>query len=200
MNVTPNSRTTTALLNGLRDLSDETAWRELTDRCAPILRGVAKRMGVSAADLDDVVQTTLVVFVEAWRRGQYDRARGRLRNYLITILRSRVVDLQRRIASRAETGGESVLNGLPGVDETERIWMNERRARILEGAFEQLRRDGVEEQSLQAFELYALRRTDADEVAAQLCMTRESVYDAKYRLSRRLQVIMARLDELYEDV
>lgn len=195
----PNSRTTTALLNGLRDPSDESAWRELTERCCPIMRAVAARLGVPSAELDDVVQTSLAVFVESWRRGQYDRERGRLSTFLVTILRSRIIDLQRRIALRGEKRGDSAIIGLPPIAETERLWMDARRIHLVHQALDQLRRDGMEEQSLQAFELYALRGADANEVAAQLSMSRENVYDVKYRLSRRLQPILAQLDELYED-
>lgn len=197
--LTSNTRTTTALLNGLRDPCDASAWRELTDRCCPIMRAVAVRLGVADADLDDVIQTTLVTFVESWRRGQYDRARGRLSNFLVTILRSRILDLQRRQWRRAGARGGSALVDLPSVVEVERLWMDERQKRLLVVALEELRRGGVEEQSLQAFELYALRGSDADEVAAMLSVSREHVYDTKYRLSRRLRPIMARLGELYED-
>lgn len=194
-----DTRTTTALLNGLRDSSDENAWRQLTDRCCPIMRMVAVRLGVPDAEVEDVVQTTMVAFVEAWRRGQYDRARGRLCAYLVTILRSRIIEFQRQAARRGASRGDSALIDLPPLTEVEQLWMDERHKRLLTVALEQLRQDGVEEQSIQAFELYALRGTDADAVAAMLSMSRESVYDAKYRLSRRLQPIMARLDELYED-
>lgn len=197
--MTSDARTTTALLKGLSDPSDESAWSELTDRCCPILRSVAAGLGVPPAEVDDVVQTTLVTFLESWRRGQYDRGRGRLCAFLVTILRSRIIELQRRLSRRAERRGDSAMVELPPVAEVERLWMDERRRHLLSVALDQLRRDGVAEQSLQAFELYAVRGTDVDEVASRLAMSRENVYDAKYRMSRRLQPILARLDELYED-
>lgn len=199
MTESANIRTTTALLNALRDPRDESAWRELTDRCCPIMRAVAMRLGVRPEDVDDVVQNTLMRFIETWRRGEYDRERGRLSAFLVIILRSRIVELHRCRARQGEVRGDSALIELPPVIEVERLWMHERQKRLLAVAIEQLRHDGIEEQSIEAFELYALRGTDPGEVATRLSMSRESVYDAKYRLSRRLQPIMARLDELYED-
>lgn len=200
MNHSPNTQTTTALLNGLCDPRDESAWKELTDRCCPIMRVVAERLGVAPSDVDDVVQATLVSFIDAWRRGQYDRTRGRLCAFLVMILRSRILDLQRRLAHHGTCRGDSALIELPPTDEVERFWMDERHHRLLAVALDQLRTEGVDRESLDAFELYALRGNGADEVAASLSISRERVYEAKYRVSRRIQPILTRLDELYEDV
>lgn len=51
-----------------------------------------------------------------------------------------------------------------------------------------------------AFELFGVRGVDIGEVTASLGMTREEVYNAKYRVTQRLRPIVARLDELYEDL
>lgn len=195
------ARTTTALLSGLADPNNEGAWAELVARCEPIMRRVAAQMGVGESELDDVVQSSLSTFLDAWRRGQYDRSRGRLSGFLLTILRSRVFDLVR------SRGRERALAPLDAADcalvdpaDAERIWMDERRHQILMAAIEELRTSGIEPRTLEAFELYAVRGTSVTEVASRLGMTAEEVYDAKYRVSRRLRPIAARLDEMYEDL
>ncbi|MFO0874060.1 MAG: sigma-70 family RNA polymerase sigma factor [Phycisphaerales bacterium] len=194
------THTTTALLDALREPGNDDAWRELCGRMIPIMRAVAFRMGALDADVGDLVQTTLVTFLEAWRHGQYDRTRGRLSTYLLTILRSRVIELQRRHARRAGMRGESALVEAPSAGEAERCWMDERQRVLFATALDRLRAQGVEERLLQAFDLYALRGVNAAEVGSRLGMTREDVYDAKYRVTRRLRPIVARLDELYEDL
>lgn len=62
------SRTPTALLQGLFETGNDDAWRGLCARCQPVMRAVAMRMGLRDADADDVVQTALLSFLEAYRR------------------------------------------------------------------------------------------------------------------------------------
>lgn len=195
------TRTTTALLSGLSDPANEEAWRALVGRCQPIMPTVAAHMGAGESELNDVVQSSLSTFLDAWRRGQYDRSRGRLSGFLLTILRSRVLDLIRR------RGRDRTMTPLDAADETsagsadaQRIWMDERRHQILVAALAELRASGMEQRTLEAFELHAMRETSVAEVASRLGMSVEEVYDAQYRVSRRLRPIAARLDELYEDL
>jgi len=195
------TKTTTALLEALADPANDAAWRAFVARCTPIMRGVARRMAIDESDLDDVVQSSLSSFLDAWRRGQYDRARGRLSGFLVTILRSRILDLRRQRRRRIQS--VESLDSVPEVaDESTltKLWMDERHLQIVLAALGEIRRGGVEQRTIEAFELYALRGIAIDEVAARLGMTADEIYSAKYRVSRRLRPIAARLDELYEDV
>jgi len=200
------TRTTTALLHGLQDPHNEAAWTALVERCAPIMRGVAIRMGLDGDDAEDLVQTALVTFVESWRRGQYDRSRGRLSSYLVTILRSRITEWRRGLARRAARAPTTRLESrsdapaAPDDAALEQLWAVERQQQILVTALATLRANGPDDRWVTAFELYAIGGADPSHVAAQLGMTREDVYNAKYRITRRLQSIVARLDELYEDL
>lgn len=164
--------------------------------------GVALRMGASRSDALDLVQTSLVVFLEAWRQGRYDRARGRISRFLISILRARYLDARRTCNRRGEVPIDEVGElQLPLSDDAmDRSWRMERQRTILELALDRLREEGLDERTLEAFDLYAVRGASVDEVAERLGMTREDVYNAKYRVVRRLQPIVARLDELFEDV
>ncbi len=200
MTTVAKTRTTTALLNGLHDAGNDAAWRELLDRCQPIMRATAARMGLSGADADDVVQTAMVTFIDSYRRGQYDRTRGRLSGYLITILRSRAIELMRSAGRRRETQGGQAMENLPNEDDLAQLWDEARQKQILEIGIQELRDQGADERMLHAFELYGLRSVDVKEVSAQLCMTREEIYNAKYRIAKRLQPIVAQLDEIYEDL
>lgn len=200
------SRTTTALLAALADPNDRTArdaaWRELLDRCEPIMLGVAKAMGASATDAADLVQTSLVAFLEAWRQGRYDRSRGRVSRFLASILRARYLDLRRSRLRRDDVSldaCEDLARALSD-ESVDRAWRVERQRTILARALAQLRADGIDERTLEAFELYAVRGVDVEAVVERVGMSRGDVYSIKYRLVRRLQPIVARLDELYEDL
>lgn len=195
-----SQRTTTALLHGLHDPANQEAWGELDARCRPIMVGVARRIGLTEAEAEDAVQATMVSFLRAYRGGQYSRERGRLSSFLITILRSRAIDTRRRaLQHRAVAATVECIERL-SQDDVSRLWLDERQNQMLRQAMEELRQDGADERMLSAFELFGIRGVAIGEVTARLGMTREEVYNAKYRITRRLQPIVARLDELYEDL
>src|SRR5688572_33473691 len=84
-----NRPTTTALLCGLLDPAAEQSWLEFDARFRPIVRGFAMKLGLSEADAEDVTQEALARFVKYYRQGKYDRTRGRLSSWLITIAQNR---------------------------------------------------------------------------------------------------------------
>jgi RNA polymerase sigma factor (sigma-70 family) len=69
---------------------DESAWRELSDQYEPLLRGLARRHGLSAEDAADVVQLTWLRCLE--HIDQLADA-DKLRGWLITICRRECIRL-----------------------------------------------------------------------------------------------------------
>ena len=90
------SKTTTQLLEALHDEGNEVAWQAFDDRHRPIVFGVARRLGLSEEDAADVAQQSIVEFLQAYKRGAYERERGRLRSWLVGIARFRSLDALRR--------------------------------------------------------------------------------------------------------
>lgn len=72
---------------------DEGAWRELYDRLSPVLRAVARRYDLGAADVDDVVAMTWVKCFEHIGRLREPRA---LPGWLVTTCRHESLALIRR--------------------------------------------------------------------------------------------------------
>lgn len=195
-----SNRTTTALLQGLAEPGNASAWVELDGRCRPIMLAVCRRMGLTYAEAEDVAQTAMMSFLEAYREGRYNRERGRLSAFILTILRSRAIDCRRRAHRRHEVGGSvEEIEALSEAD-IDRLWTDVRQGQILTQGLQILRDEGADERMVVAFELYGLRGVPIEEVTTRLGMTREEVYNAKYRITRRLAPIVARLDELYEDI
>lgn len=195
-----SQRTTTALLNGLHDPANRAAWEELDARCRPIMLGVARRIGLTEAEAEDAAQAAMVNFFQAYRDGQYQRERGRLSSFLIAILRSRAIDARRLAVKRRETAAPVGVIERFSQDDVGRLWLDERQNQLLRQALSELRDSGADERMLSAFELFGIRSVAIGEVTAQLGMSRDEVYNAKYRITRRLQPIVARLDDLYEDL
>ncbi|MFO0873877.1 MAG: sigma-70 family RNA polymerase sigma factor [Phycisphaerales bacterium] len=203
--------TTTQLLESLRRGHDEPVWSLFVERYRPVLVAVARRMGLDAEDAEDAAQQALVEFARDFGRGRYDRSRGRLRTWLLAILRHRVADLK-RLRSRRAPGAPTNPEGRAhssrleeivdagAEDALERIWQAEIERRVLETALDRLRGEGhVTERSLRAFELMVLRDVSA-EAAAEACgMTINAVYIARGRVAARLRRLVELLAPAYDE-
>src|SRR6188474_2800745 len=87
--------TTTQLLEPLRSRAASAAWGTLVERYEPVLIGVARRLGLGEADAADASQQTLLDVVRELRAERFDRSRGGLRRWTLTVLRHRVADIIR---------------------------------------------------------------------------------------------------------
>lgn len=161
---------------------DGEAFRALyRDLYPEVARFVARRVR-ARADAEDLTARVFVALVE--RLGDYDRARGSVRGWLLAIARNAIIDHFRR--ARPAGGLEAALDALP-CDATG----------PLEGllAREQLDRLAVVVRELdpEARELLALRFADGlrhREIAAVLGLQEAAV---KQRVSRTLRDLRARL-------
>jgi RNA polymerase sigma factor (sigma-70 family) len=161
-------------------------------------------LGLSAEDAADVAQDTLAGFVEQYRAGKYDRGRGRLRAWLIGMVKSHTALLKRAHARRRERRGASVLahlaDGAGLEDALHDAWEQERKMSLLRQALIELKaQTRTSEKTLRAFELYVIKGKQAQAVAEELGLTPRDVYMAKNRVAERLRDIVARLDELLDD-
>src|SRR6185436_19346753 len=79
---------------------DDQALGVLYDRWHPVVHGVVSRMLRQADDVEDVVEET---FWQAWRQAsRFDRTRGAVQTWLLTIARSRALDRVRALRRRHE--------------------------------------------------------------------------------------------------
>ena len=60
----------TILIESLRETGNEKAWRQFSARYEPMLLAFSRRAGLRTEDARDVVQETLVAFLEDFRQGQ----------------------------------------------------------------------------------------------------------------------------------
>lgn len=91
---------------------DAQAFAEVYDATIGYARALARRM-VRPADLDDVLADA---YFQAWREApRFDAARGSAVTWLLTLVRSRALDLLRH--QRAAPDGEPVPEGLAAADE-----------------------------------------------------------------------------------
>lgn len=192
-------RTTTTLLAALHDHANELAWGQLDQRYRPVIRGLARRLGVGEGGAEEVAQQTLAEFVGAYRAGRYDRTRGRLSSWILGIAHHTALRALRQ-AQRDQQAGTALLEGLHDESMLRSIWIDERDRAIFSQAMSVLRQDsGMDGRTMQAFELVSLRGVPAIEAAQQCRMSVDQVYVAKSRVTRRLRDLVAQMTSAFED-
>lgn len=193
------TRTTTRLLDALRDYSNEPAWEHIDSRYRPVLAGLARRLGLSEAEADEVAQQSLAEFVRAFREGRYDRTKGRLSSWILGIAHHITLNTIRQ-GRRAAAFGAAALAEIPDEDTLRSIWEDERDRAILARALGMLRDESaVEDRTLLAFELFAIRGVPVSEAATRCGMSADQVYVAKSRVTKRLRELVDRLTAAFEE-
>ncbi len=190
------TRTSTSLLNGLLDPRDDQAWQRFHFRYTPMLLSYAKRVGLSDADAQEVVSTTLATFVQKYAAGRYDRQKGRLKSWLGGIIHNKILKQRARrpMASldAAQNDGRPRLPEPAAPDDTNEAFEREWQLDILNQALIILRRD-IDPNTYQAFDLYAIKDWPVDKVATFLGMTPNAVYISKARTLKKLRKLTQRL-------
>lgn len=198
--VSTPTTTTTLLLNQLRDPADQRAWSEFHQRYMPIILGLAQQLGLDAHDAADVAQETLSRFIIEYRAGRYDRDRGRLRAWIVAIVRYRVLDLFRDRAHRREVASPPELEAVPDEGRLTELWEVEHQRVLLRRALDELRASSrIGDRTLAAFQGFVLEQRPAADVARELSITPADVYVAKNRVANRLREIVQRLSAEYDE-
>lgn len=193
-------RTTTALLVALHDSGNAEAWQAFDRRYRPILIGFARSCGLSEHDAAEVAQSTLVRFIEQYREGRYDRERGRLGAWLVTIARFRVLDHRRKAQVLPKSASESTMVNLDDDRSVDDAYEAQRRLAILREAMDELKeRTKTDPRTIRAFELLYYHGMSVQAVAADLGMQPQDVYLAKSRIAAKIREIVARIEREYEE-
>lgn len=192
-------RTTTRLLDALGDHDDQPAWHHIDARYRPVIAGLARRLGLSDADADEVAQQTLSEFVRAFREGRYKRDKGRLSSWILGIAHHTAVKAIRD-GKRAALPGQTAISGVPDEHELRGLWTDERDRAIVARAITLLRDEAsIDERTLEVFELIAFRGVPAAEAAAQCGMSVDQAYVAKSRVTKRLRAMVESLTLAFEE-
>ena len=193
-------RTTTALLAALHDSSNAAAWEAFDHRYRPILMGFARSYGLCDDDAAELAQSTIVKFIEQYREGKYDRDRGRLGAWLVTIAKYRLLDMRRKKSPVHIAQGASAIVDLDDDRSVGDAYDAQRRLAILREALQELReKTKTDSKTIRAFELLYYHGMSVQAVAADLGMQPQEVYLAKSRVAMRIREIVARIEREYEE-
>lgn len=198
-NSTFATRTTTKLLDALLQPGNEPVWVHIDARYRPVIIGLARRLGLRQTDAEEVAQQTLSEFVRSYRDGKYDRTKGRLSSWILGIAHHTTL---RAFRTGSRAGSIDVASAIEATSEStlRSIWTDERDRSILLRALAMLREESeVDDRTLLAFELTALRGVPPAEAGEQCGMTPDQVYVAKSRVTKRLRGLVADLTTAFEE-
>lgn len=197
----PTSATLMLRLKSDGDLR-EVAWAEFCERYEPIIAGFAKRQGLAANLIPDLVQQIVVGFFAAHPRFCYEPSKGRFRGYLKACVAHEVQRLRTTAAgsARREHAAAVMLDQTNDSDEqAARAWDAEWEAHQLKQAMERVRASYADSATFEAFHRTCVLHQPAEQVATELRLSRDSVYQAKTRVLAKLQVELAALAEQMGD-
>ncbi len=183
--------THTTLLARLSAGEDVAAWSEFVQRYGQLIRGFCARRGVRGPDADDVQQDVLMALTRAMPGFRYDPHKGLFRSYLKTVVMNAISRRLRQdhgVARLSDVGGSQAG---PPEDDHDQHWELEWRQYHLRLAMRTVEAE-FRESDRSAFAMYAVEGRAAQEVAAELGLSLDAVYQAKSRILKRLGAIIER--------
>ncbi|HXG48690.1 MAG TPA: sigma-70 family RNA polymerase sigma factor [Methylomirabilota bacterium] len=179
-----------SLLMRLRDAHDEAAWRQFVEIYTPLVYGFCRRRDLQEADAADVAQEVMRAVARSMERFEYDPGRGRFRNWLLTVVRSKLNNFLAARQRQPDPASATRLQSL--VEETQRggseqsEWDTEYHRQVFHWAAGRIRAE-FQDSSWQAFWQTAVEQRDGREVATNLGLSLGAVYVAKSRVLARLR-------------
>lgn len=182
----PTTRLT--LLARLNDPANQAAWDEFVSIYEPAIYRFARQRGLQQADAQDLAQNVLSAVAERIADWQPDPDRARFRTWLSRIASNQAITMFRRRKPDSARGGTTALAVLNSQeDPSTDLKLNYRRERFR--ALARTVRAEFEETTWQAFWLTAVEGISVDEAARSLGRSVGSIYTARSRIMRRLQVL-----------
>lgn len=185
--------TSASLLVRLRSPTDHLAWSRFIDIYGPLLFRWVGRYRLQDHDAADVVQEVLTVVAREIAAFRYDPQRGSFRGWLKTILTYQLRAHGRRRQAHPAGVGDSAWQQRLNEWEDPRSqlssqWDVEHHAYVARRALDQIQQD-FEPATWQTFWALVMDGRKPAEIAAELGMTRNAVYIAKYRVLERLRQV-----------
>jgi RNA polymerase sigma factor (sigma-70 family) len=191
--------TTSTVLDRLRRNDDRSMWDRFMTRFQRPIRALAMKLGLSSAEAEDVVQETLVAFLEGFRAGKYRREVGRLSSWLFGIAYRQAANARRRRAGAKEkpVAGDNrtaFWDHVPEESDVSQAWDLEWERAMLESCLECAKAE-VAPTTYRAFEMIVREGRSPDDAARETGLSRDAVYVAKHRMLKRLAELTKEFEE-----
>jgi RNA polymerase sigma-70 factor (ECF subfamily) len=192
------SATSLTLLERAR-AADPDAWQRLVSLYSPLVFSWMRRAGLGEADAADQLQEVWQSVAGALDRFQRDADRGTFRGWLWTIARNRIRYYFRALRGQPTAAGGTdachMLQNVPEQEPADESGVEDHR--LLQSALALIRAE-FEDRTWRAFWGMAVDGRSAADVGRELGLAANAVYQAKFRVLRRLRQEMAGLlDEVF---
>ena len=177
------------LIERLRKTNSDThSWSEFYDLYCKLVYSVALKAGLSPTDSEDVVQETFLKVSKHIKKFDYDRRRGRFRNWLCLIAKQQVANHYRKTKNLPELpcfwneDPDKPFNEIPDpTNQWDEIWEEEHRNHTLHLALTRLK-EKVNPKPYQIFLAHCIKGMSVAEVAQLMEVSANEVYLAKSRV------------------
>lgn len=188
-----------SLLSRVKDLDDSASWTEFFQTYERVVRGLARKRGLSEQEAEDVAQEVfrrLAKTIHQFERGPHP---GSFRSWLGRLTRWRADDKLRErarhpvaVASGGDQEGTDLVERIPDHEEIDDVFEKEARDHLLDVLFKRLEAT-VPARDLQVFQLVVLQGMPPEKVASLFNLTRSHVYVLKHRIVKKLREEAQRL-------
>lgn len=189
--------TSLSLLDRAR-ADDPEAWRRLVHLYSPLVYSWGRRAGLGPEDTADMMQEVFRSVSGHLQRFRHDRTGDTFRGWLWTIARNKLHDFGRRKTGRpVAVGGDTaqeMLLELPESEPSDASSQMDDNAGLIRRALDLIRSD-FEPTSFQAFWRVAVDGLAPADAAAEAGLSVFAVYQAKYRILKRLRIELRELVE-----
>ncbi len=197
-------QTRATLIQRLKDWQDQASWQEFFDTYWKLIYGVARRMGLSDDEAQDVVQETLAAVAKHMPSFKYNPAIGSFKSWLMNMARWRITDQfrKRRLSCMLEplssdaTTDDGVAENVadPSGESIYELWDAEWEWALLDAAMTKVRRR-IDPQKYQIFDFYVNKERAAEKVARSFGVSVEQVYLVKHRVTETIKDEVKRLEK-----
>ncbi|NEQ53752.1 MAG: sigma-70 family RNA polymerase sigma factor [Leptolyngbya sp. SIO3F4] len=173
---------------------------EFDARFRRVILSVALRFGLPRADAEEAAQETMLQAYRDYQQGKYDRSRGRLSSWLISIAQHRIIDVKRRERGRDQTSSSAEqIKSIPQ-NEVMLAFETALERTVFEDAWSWLvEHTRGSDDAMLAFELTAMRGVPVTEAASQCGMTVDQVYVARSRITARIREAVEQINQAIRD-
>lgn len=194
--------TRASLILRLQNAGDIAAWDEFAEIYAPVIYRTARRLGLQAADADDVVQEVLSAVARSVTGWLERDDRGAFRAWLFRIARNLSIDfLTRRKHRPWGVGGDDADKQFDEIEAARDIssHFDEEVQREIFMRASAVVRSRVNDATWQAFRRTAVLGESVEDVAADLGISKGGVYIARSRVMKRLQSVVKSFGDNSDD-
>ena len=192
-----NESTRSSVLRAVAHDGNEAAWRRLFDLYAGFVFSIARSKGLRGEDADDIVQIVFADLARNLPSFQYDRAKGKFRSYLTSLVHWRIMD-------RLKSGKREAVLKAAFLEEAkdvvspadEDFATREWQAAAVEEALRRIK-PNVRADHYAAFVASVVEGQDTEDVMRLHGLSRDNLYQIRKRLTAKLrETVAAVLEEM----